>query len=342
MSQAPKAHVADNGPDNVRERQIQALLEEFLQQRGAGLCPDAYEVMAAHPHLAADLEPRLEALDRLLSLGPLLEETLSLGSGSEPSPASETNLLPALIGCYEVREKLGAGASATVYRVYDPRLKREVALKVLHPDQEINPHFEERFARDARFAAAMRHAHIVEIFEIGEHEGQPFIALELVHGQTLEERIKQSPGKPFDFRWSAEIVRLMASALDHAHRRGFVHRDVKPSNILLDEQGEPHLTDFGLARKLEGEKSLTIQGQILGTPAYLSPEQAGGHSKEVDGRSDVYALGVILFRLLTGRLPFTEDSLESLLLQKLANESPWPRRMNPTLPRDLDTICHKD
>jgi WD40 repeat protein len=150
-----------------------------------------------------------------------------------------------------------------------------------------------------------------------------------------------APAGPLDFRESAEIVRLVAAALDHAHRRGIVHRDVKPSNVLLDDQGEPHLTDFGLARKLEGEIALTVQGQILGTPAYLSPEQADGNSKEVDGRSDVYALGVILFRLLTGQLPFESNSLESLIRQKLTSDPPGPRQINPAVPRDLDTICHK-
>jgi serine/threonine protein kinase len=150
------------------------------------------------------------------------------------------------------------------------------------------------------------------------------IALQLIRGETLEDRIKQANGQALYFRDSAEIVRLVAAALDHAHRRKIVHRDVKPSNILLDDQGEPHLTDFGLARKLEGEIGLTMQGQILGTPAYLSPEQADGNSKEADGRSDVYALGVILFRLLTGRLPFESNSLESLIRQKLTSDPPGP------------------
>jgi len=340
MSQPPRPLASQPPTEDTREHQIQAILDEFLQQHRAGESLDPYDVMQAHPHLAADLEPRLEAMDRLLHLGPLLEEALSDGSSAqEPSVASAP--LPSRIGCYEIRARLGVGASATVYRGFDPRLNREVAVKVLHPGHQINPHFEERFARDARFAADLQHAHIVQIFEIGDHEGRPFIALQLIRGETLEDRIKQANGQALDFHESAEIVRLVAAALDHAHRRGIIHRDVKPSNILLDDQGEPHLTDFGLARKLEGEIALTMQGQILGTPAYLSPEQADGNSKEVDGRSDVYALGVILFRLLTGRLPFESNSLESLIRQKLTSDPPGPRQFSPAVPRDLDTICHK-
>jgi serine/threonine-protein kinase len=242
-----------------------------------------------------------------------------------------------LLGKYELIEEVGRGAFGVVYCARDQELDRIVALKVLRAGLTGSQEEQDRFLREARSAAQLKHPHIVTLHEAVQSGERCYLACEFVAGMTLAERIVT--GRP-SFRESAALVATVAEALDYAHRQGVIHRDVKPSNILLDQHGEPHLTDFGLALRSSGELTLTREGEVLGTPAYMPPEQAQGQGHRVDGRGDLYSVGVILYELLTGELPF-RGNREMVLRQLLEEEPPPPRRLDHLIPRDLETICLK-
>ena len=205
------------------------------------------------------------------------------------------------LGHYRILALLGRGGMAEVYRAVDERLDREVALKVLPPEFAWDPERVERFEREVKAAARLSHPNIVTVHEFGQGEGQHFYTMSLMPGGDLKDRIRAHPAgmSPDEAR---RVVAAVAQALDYAHRRGFVHRDVKPENILFDEEGRPQLTDFGIARAMESGTRMTATGMSIGSPHYMSPEQAQG--LRVDGRSDLYSLGVVLYEMLTGRLPF--------------------------------------
>ena len=240
------------------------------------------------------------------------------------------------LGAYELFEEVGRGSFSCVYRARDTRLGRVVAVKVLREEFLADDGMVERIWREARSAARLRHPGIVTVHEVAEHEGVPYIVTEFVDGRSLEEALVS---EPLDPRRAAERVAEVADALDYAHQLGVVHRDVKPANILCASSGELKLADFGLVALEEGVSSLTVEGDLLGTPAYMSPEQAGGHAA-VDRRSDIYSLGVLLYRLLTGRLPFV-GGWQTILRQVLNESPPPPGRLVPGLPEDLETICLK-
>ncbi len=232
---------------------------------------------------------------------------------------------------------IGRGAHGVVHRARDTALGREVALKQPSPGARSSPGGDERFLHEARSAAGLRHPNIVAVHDVGTWDGEPYLVTALVNGTNLAEELsRQRPS----FRQSSEWVASLSDALDHAHRRGVIHRDVKPSNVLLDRNGEVFLTDFGLAKSQEERASLTISGQLIGTPAYMSPEQAGANLGPIDVRTDVYSLGVILYELLTGVRPF--QGTERIVLTRIREEDPRPpRRLDDTIPRDLETVCLK-
>ena len=223
-------------------------------------------------------------------------------------------------GPYRIVGPLGRGGMATVYRAHDPALDRHVALKVLPAEFLHDPTFAERFRQEARVAARLEHPHVVPIHGFGIDEGRPWMALRLLGGGSLADRLRKGPLAPAEV---ARILAEIASALDAAHARGIVHRDLKPANILLDENGRAYLADFGIARVLEGSAVATATGMVQGTPAYMAPEQAMGTKAEPP--ADVYALGVVAFECLTGRVPYTGQTPVAVLMKHVSDPVPEPR-----------------
>jgi WD40 repeat protein/serine/threonine protein kinase len=247
------------------------------------------------------------------------------------------------IGDYEILEGIARGGMGVVFKARQKNLKRVVALKMILAGRVANHEEVERFRREAHAAGRLKHPNIVPVHEIGEHEGRHYLTMDFIEGVSLADKIREEILTP---RVAAELVCKVAEAIEYAHEQGVVHRDLKPANILIDNQGQPHITDFGLVKLLESidEESraeLTASGDIIGTPSYMSPEQAAGHHHLIGPVSDIYSLGAILYSTLTGRAPFVAETSLDTLLQVMNKEPVSPKVLNPLVPMDLETICLK-
>jgi tRNA A-37 threonylcarbamoyl transferase component Bud32 len=246
-----------------------------------------------------------------------------------------------LNGRYRLDAQIGAGGMSTVYRAFDTTLERRVAVKLMHREIASDSDQLERFRREARSVAQLSHPHIVGVIDAGEEDGRPYIVFEYVEGETLKERIRRMGRLPIDeaIAYAIEIAR----ALGAAHARAIVHRDIKPQNVLVDEEGSAKVTDFGIARSLE-EEGLTADGRVLGTTDYVSPEQALGH--DVDGQSDIYSLGIVLYEMLTGDVPFHGENQVSVAMKHVREDLPDVQLMRPEvsarLAAVLDRMTEKD
>ena len=250
----------------------------------------------------------------------------------------EDSLIGATLGNYKILAPLGQGGMARVYRAHQENLDREVAIKVLPPWYAADRNFVERFKLEARLVARLSHPNIVTVHDASEHNGHLYIVMQLVDGGTLKHRLDavREQGKMMGVSEANRTFQQIASALSYAHERGIIHRDIKPVNVLMDQSGRPILSDFGIAKALEGTKELTRPGAGVGTPEYMSPEQCKG--EPVDGRADIYALGVMLFEALTGRTPFTGDNYPALAHSHIYEEPPDPRIFNPNISLEVTNV----
>jgi eukaryotic-like serine/threonine-protein kinase len=262
----------------------------------------------------------------------------TLGTRREITAGGESERLPEIPG-YEVAELLGRGGMGVVYWAWQKGLNRPVALKLVHAGAQASPATLARFRIEAEAVARLQHSNIVQIYDVGQHAGAPYLVLELVEGGNLAQRVA---GTPQPVRWAAGLVEAVARGTQAAHHQGVVHRDLTPTNILLTADGTPKITDFGLAKLIIGGGDLRTQtGELLGTPSYMAPEQAAGRQQAIGAATDLYALGAILYELLSGRPPFKAESPLETLRQVVSDEPVPPSRLRPHLPRDLETICLK-
>jgi serine/threonine-protein kinase len=312
------------------EPRVQELLDKVLDSESTpeevcGACPELLPEVRKRWLQVRMVEAELEVLFPTQGPDPGADAPALLHRGAE---------LPRIPG-YEVEGVLGRGGMGVVYKARHLRLNRPVALKMLVAGAYASPQERERFLREAQAVAGLRHANIVQVFDVAEHEGRSYFTMEFIEGGSLSRRLA---GTPQPAHQAAALAETLAAAVQVAHLGGIVHRDLKPANVLLTADGTPKIADFGLARRLEGGAGLTQSGAAVGTPSYMAPEQARGKTGPA---ADIYALGAILYQLLTGRPPFRAETAVETVLQVIHQEPAPPSRLNAKVPRDLETICLK-
>jgi serine/threonine-protein kinase len=336
------------GHDCVSDEDLRAFLHGDLTERLAAPIARHLDDCASCEATARRLETEADALVRSLRLmfdQPLVGDaapTLSESSQhrtpdhhAAPGP-SASGMLPDRVAGYEILGELGRGGMSVVYQAQQAQPARMVALKMILAGGHADPERRTRFLAEADAIARLQHPHIVQVFEVGEHDGLPFLSLEYVPGGSLARKLHEGPLAP---QLAAALVEQLARAVQYAHERAVIHRDLKPGNVLLTEDGAPKVTDFGLAKAERPE--LTATGAVLGTPSYMAPEQAKGDNRAVGPLADVYALGAVLYECLTGRPPFQAPTPLDVLAQVVSQEPVPPRQLQPKLPRDLETVCLK-
>jgi WD40 repeat protein len=326
---------------------VSDLIHRWQERYERGEDVSAAELCKDHPELADEVEKRIEALrsmNRFIGSDPA-----SAGLSEQPAAdrLPDTPLLPTSEGApnrpspalpgYVTLAELGRGGMGVVYKAQQVALKRVVALKMILSGEHAGAAELARFQAEAEAIARLKHPHIVQVYEVGEHNGSPYFSLEYCPGGSLDKKLNGTPLPPQE---AAALVETLAKAMQAAHEKGIVHRDLKPANVLLGEGGEPKITDFGLAKKLE-EAGQTHSGAIMGTPSYMAPEQAQGQNKTVGPAADVYALGALMYECLTGRPPFRAATAMETMLQVVAEEPVSPSQLNRKVPRDLETVCLK-
>jgi serine/threonine-protein kinase len=320
----------------ARDQRLAQLLEELAEQQRQGKMASLDSISKQHP----DLVDELRGLWAVVQVADLARSakgtrpTLAQDPGS-PSAGPE---LPRIFGNYELVDELGRGGMGVVYKAWEKSLERFVALKMILRGAHASVEDLARFRGEAQSAGALTHPNIVPVYQVGEQDGQAFFCMKYVEGMTLAQRVARGP---LPQREAARILAAVSRAVHHAHQHGILHRDLKPANILLDSARQPHVTDFGLAKRVEGGANLTGTGAIVGTPSYMAPEQAAGSGTRPTPATDIYSLGAILYELLTGRPPFlTASAIETLLLVR-SEEPVRPRLLNPQIDPDLELICRK-
>jgi eukaryotic-like serine/threonine-protein kinase len=312
--------------------EVSDLLLRWRQLRAEGREPAPEELCAGRPELAGEVAERIRVLKGAESaLGVGTPDTFTAPGELPPPPASAPAGLA--IPGYEVLCEVGRGGMGIVYQARQTALDRLVALKMVRAGGDWS-----RLRAEAQVVARLAHPNIVSVYDVGEHGGLPFVAMEFCPGGSLDEKLRGATLPPAE---AAGLVRTLARAMHAVHSRGVVHRDLKPSNVLLAADGTPKVTDFGLAKRLDLDAGPTQSGAILGTPSYMAPEQAGGHAHRIGPAADVYALGAILYELLTGRPPFKSATVMDTILQVVNDEPVPPTRLQPKLPRDLEAVCLK-
>ena len=366
-----------NEPD--RERRLEQIIADYLAAEDAGAAPRPDKLVAAHSDLADDLRTFFREHQRIGRLSAPLRAAAGGPQAAEPDPtvdsaastqgpgatnldhdtaAGQTMQFDATecsppgpngtakprgthiryFGDYEIRDELGRGGMGVVYRAQQISLNRAVALKMIKAGALADDSELRRFQNEAEAVALLDHPGIVPVYEVGDHQGQRYFSMKLVTGGSLADRLGAYKSDP---KAAARLLAQVAEAVHHAHMRGILHRDIKPANILLDEQGNPHVTDFGLAKRVEADAEMTASGAVLGTPAYMAPEQASGRRGSITTATDVYGLGALLYAVLTGQAPFVSDSVVDTLTQVREQPPEPPRKKNPSVPRDLEVIALK-
>src|SRR5580700_9500677 len=310
---------------------VEALVEELLNS-GA----DAEEICRDCPELLPQVRAEWQRVREIQTeLGVLFPDS---AGPDDAIPAAESVSQFPKIADHQILEVLGHGGMGVVYKARHLRLHRPVAVKMLLAGPFARPQELERFMREARAAAGLNHPNIVQVYEVGNAEGRPYFTMELVEGGSLAQKLA---GVPQPVRQAAALTATLAETVQVVHERGIIHRDLKPANVLLSDKGIPKIADFGLARRIEEEAGPTQSGVPLGTPSYMAPEQAAGKTNAIGPAVDIYALGAILYELLTGRPPFRGESGAETVQQVLLRDPVPPSRLNPRVPRDLETICLK-